>query len=346
MLFLQRVACFACFALAFFFTAGSIVAQDDEKMWCDYPGKEGEVGSGKRVVLIAGDDEYRSEEALPMLGKILSQRHGFNCSVLFPVNEEGLIRPNFQKNIPGMHLLKDADLVILGLRFRNLPDEQMQHFVDYLESGKPMIGVRTTTHAFKIPAESKFGRFSFNSKKEGWIGGFGQRVMGETWVSHYGKHGKESTRGIPNPEHAKHPVLQGVDDVWGDTDVYTVKNIPESATVLLRGQILTGMKPTDSKVDDDRNNPMMPVAWLNSFETTSGKKSRIFCTTMGAASDFQSEDLRRLVLNASLWCLEMEDSIKPDFEVDYVDEYKPTKFGFKKFQKDRKPSYYDLKTEK
>ena len=119
-----------------------------KNMWCQYAAKDG-LGKGKRIVLIAGDDEYRSEEALPMLGKILAVRHGFNCSVLFPINKDGIIQPDYQENIPGMHLLKTADLVILGMRFRNLPDRDMKFFDDYLESGKTDY-CRTHVHS-RIP---------------------------------------------------------------------------------------------------------------------------------------------------------------------------------------------------
>src|SRR5690242_18911290 len=70
--------------------------------WVVYNGNDGP-GKGKRVVLISGDEEYRSEEALPMLAKILAARHGFQCTVLFPINSvDGTIDPNVQTNIPGM----------------------------------------------------------------------------------------------------------------------------------------------------------------------------------------------------------------------------------------------------
>ena len=313
--------------------------QTDKKMWCEYAAKDGP-GNGKHVVLIAGDDEYRSEEALPMLGKILSQRHGFRCTVLFPVNEDGMIQPDFQKNIPGMQHLKDADLVILGLRFRNLPDQDMKLFDDYLESGKPIIGLRTSTHAFRIPKDRTYAKYSFNARKE-WQGGFGQKILGDTWVSHHGKHGSQSTRGIVNKEFADHPILTSVKNVWGPTDVYGIKRLPTTAKVLLHGQVLEGMKPDSQPAKGKVNEPMMPLAWTTSYQSRSGTTNRIFCTTMGSSTDFESADLRRLIVNASYWCLDM----KPDANanVDYVDAYKPTAFGFGNYQKDRRPAYYDLK---
>ena len=310
------------------------------QLWCQYSAKQGP-GNGKQVVLISGDDEYRSEEALPMLGKILAVRHGFNCTVLFPTNEEGVIQPNFQKSIPGMHLLEKADLVILGLRFRNLPDRDMEYFDKYLESGKPIIGLRTSTHAFRIPAERKFAKYSFNAEKE-WVGGFGQKVLGDTWISHHGKHGKQSTRGVVDKDNASHPILRDVKDVWGPTDVYGIIHLPETAKVLMHGQVLSGMTPESQPVDGKVNTPMMPVAWTTTYKSNSGKSNRVFCTTMGAATDFQSADLRRMIVNASFWCLEIDSQPGPA-KVEYVDSYKPTTFGFGNFQKDRTAAFYELK---
>ena len=321
------------------------VAQNDsketEKLWCQYASKDG-TGNGKHIVLIAGDDEYRSEEALPMLGKILAVRHGFMCTVLFPTNEDGVIQPDFQTNIPGMKHVKSADLIILGLRFRNLPDEDMQILDEYLESGKPIIAVRTSTHAFRIPQDRKFAKYSFNSK-EPWVGGFGQKILGDTWISHHGKHGSQSTRGIVNSEFADHPILKGVDDVWGPTDVYGIKHLPDSAKVLLHGQVLDGMDPSSKAAKGHVNDPMMPLAWTTSYLSRSKKMNRVLCTTMGAATDFECEDLRRLIVNAVYWCLEMPGPEKVA-NVDYVDGYQPTKFGFGNYQKNRKASFYNLKS--
>ena len=312
--------------------------KQDKKQWLVFKGEKG-IGTGKHIVLIAGDDEYRSEEALPMLGKILARHHGFKCTVLFPINDDGVITPNHQTNIPGMSELKNADLMILGLRFRNLPDEDMKHFVDYVDSGKPIIGIRTTTHAFKIPKDRKYADYSFNAKK--WKGGFGQQVLGDTWINHHGHHGKQSTRGVI-PESAKdNPIASGVKDVWGPTDVYGIKNLPKEATIILNGSVLDGMKPTDKPVEGEKNNPMMPVAWTLDFKSKSGKSSRVFCTTMGAATDFECEDMRRLLVNASIWGLGMESKMPEKANVDIVGSYKPTNFGFKNFKKGLKPADYD-----
>lgn len=311
-----------------------------DERWLVFPGADGP-GAGKHIVLISGDHEYRSEEAFPQLGKILSQHHGFRCTVLFPIDPEtGEINPESVTNIPGLETLESADLVIMGLRFRNLEDEQMKMIVDYTESGRPIIAVRTSTHPFNIPADRKYAKYTWNNKEKGYEGGYGLQVFGETWVSHHGKHGKESTRGIvADPDH---PIATGIEDgdIWGPTDVYGVKlPLRGDGHAIINGQILSGMRPDDEPVSDQRNDPMMPIAWTRSYNG-----ARIFVTTMGSADDLPNEGVRRMLVNACYWCLAMEDKIKPDSDVSIVGDYQPTRFGFGGFVKGRRPSDYDLKT--
>src|SRR6266480_4122317 len=141
--------------------AGRLCAKD----WVVYEGKEGP-GAGKHIVFLSGDEEYRSEEGLPMLAKILAVRHGFKCTVLFSINpSDGTIDPTITTNIPGMEALAEADLVVMLLRFRELSDEKMKYFVDYLNAGKPIMGLRTSTHAwfYQKNKESEYGKYSWNS---------------------------------------------------------------------------------------------------------------------------------------------------------------------------------------
>ena len=299
-----------------------------EAEWVTYPGGEGP-GAGRKVVLIAGDEEYRSEEAMPMLGKLLSVRHGFDCVVLFSIDPEtGAIDPEEQTNIPGLEALADADLMVIATRFRELPDEQMKHVVDYVESGRPIVGLRTATHAFSYQRnpESPYAHWSFRS--ESWPGGFGQQVLGDTWINHHGRHGQESTRGVVAPAAAGHPILRGVDDVWGPTDVYGLRNLGDDANVLLLGAVLAGMTPDDPPASGPKNDPMVPIAWTRSYTGAGGEAARVFTTTMGSSTDFESEGLRRLLVNAVYWGLGMEDRIPERSDARVVGEYEPTDFGF------------------
>jgi hypothetical protein len=311
------------------------------QLFCEYK-PPAEIANGKRIVLLAGDEEYRSEEALPMLGKLLSQHHGFHCMMLFSINPQtGEIDPNNQTYLPGLCHLEVADLMIISYRFRAPPDYDMRWIDRYVSSGKPILGLRTATHAFRFPAdaETSYAQYSFDSKDN--PGGFGRQYLGETWIAHHGKHGSESTRGVVEPANAEHPILSGVEDVWGPTDVYTVTDLPEGSVVLMRGAILKGMEPTDAVVEDERNNPMMPLVWIRERDSD-GRTQRIFTTTMGSSTDFESADLRRLVVNGALWCMGLEDRISTDLNVDIVGEYQPTPFGFNSFQTGKFPRDHNL----
>ena len=307
-----------------------------------FEGKAG-LGHGKHIVLVSGDEEYRSEEGLPQLAKILADRHGFKCTVLSAIDKnDGTINPNQNDNIPGLKALDSADLLILFTRFRNLPDDQMQHFVDYIDAGKPVVGLRTATHAFNPAPDSKFARYGWQSKD--WDGGFGRQVLGETWINHHGGHGTQSTRGIIAPSQQGNPILRGIKDgdIWGPTDVYGVRlPLPGDSQPLVLGQVLVGMKSDDKPLEGKKNDPMMPIAWTKTYKSSSGKTGRAFTTTMGASQDLSSEGLRRLLVNASYWALGMEGKIPARSNVDLVGEFAPTPFGHSTYKKGLKPD--DLK---
>jgi type 1 glutamine amidotransferase len=296
------------------------------------PGKSGP-GRGKRIVLVSGDEEYRSEQALPQLARILAERHGFDCTVLFAINpQDGTIDPTRNDNIPGLEALDTADLLVLLTRWRNLPDAQMKHIVDYVERGRPIVGIRTATHAFNLTSPT-YGRYTWNSKE--WDGGFGRQVLGETWIAHHGKHAVQSTRGIIVAGQERHPILRGIasGSIWVPTDVYKVRPpLPEGSQPLVLGQVLEGMNETDAPVDGPLNDPMMPVAWTRSY-----RGARIFTTTMGSAQDLLNASFRRLLLNACYWAAGLESRITAQADVGIVGKYEPLPFGFGKAAKGVRP---------
>ncbi len=320
----------------------STILADDA--WISFPGGQGP-GQGKRIVLVGGDEEYRSEECLPQLAKILSQSHGFQCTVLFAIDPAtGEINPNVNNNIPGLEALKTADLMIIATRFRDLPEDQMRQIVDYVESGRPVIGMRTATHAFNIAKGKPFAKYSWNNTDDpSYDQGFGRQVLGETWINHHGHHGVESTRGLIAKGQEKNPILKGIKDgdVWGPTDVYGVRlPLPGDSTPLVLGQVVKGMKVNDPPVEGAKNEPMMPVAWTKSYKSASGKTARVFATTMGSATDLENEGVRRLLVNATYWAVGLEDKISEKANVGLIGEYTPTAFKFNGFVKGRKPADY------
>jgi hypothetical protein len=314
-----------------------------EEPWLVMDGYRGP-GNGKHIVFVSGDDEYRSEEAMPMLAKILAVHHGFRCTVLFAIDpNDGTIKPDYQTNIPGLHHLETADMMVLFTRFRELPDEQMKYIIDFTNSGKPILGLRTATHPFNYTRnpQSPYAKYSFDSREP--VGGYGRQVLGETWVSHHGQHGKQSTRGVINQAMKDHPILKGVDDIWGPTDVYGITRLSGDATILVWGQVLEGMKPTDKPVLGPPNDPMMPLVWIKHYTGETGNQSRVVSTTMGASVDLASEGLRRLLVNACYWGVGLEDQIPARSNVELIGTYELTFFGFGKYRKGRKPSDFAIR---
>jgi type 1 glutamine amidotransferase len=291
-------------------------------------------GAGKHVVLIAGDQEYRSEESIPALARILAQRHGFRCTVLFPMNREtGEIDPPVIDNIPGLEALRGADMMILFARWLELPDAQIKEILDYTASGRPIVGLRTSTHPFNYRkrTDSPYARYSSPSQDP--PGGYGRLVMGETWVRHWGQHQRESTRGVIVEGQERHPILRGVRDIWGESDVYEITTLSGDSQPLVMGQVLTGMTP-DSPPKPGK--AMMPVAWVKSYG-----KARVFMTTMGHSEDFKNEGFRRLVVNGCYWAAGLEAKIVPGANVGLVGAYNPNPIGLGKHKKGLKPA--DLK---
>ena len=309
---------------------------------------------GKHIVLVSGDEEYRSEEGLPQLAKILATHHGFKCTVLFAQKPEkpGLIDPNYSFHIPGLEQLATADLMILFTRFRALPPEQMAHIEHYLLAGKPLIGIRTATHAFRFKDTSHAYRHYdcyYEGGKEAWKMGFGKVVLGETWVAHHGRHKHQSTRGIIAPEAEGHPIVKGIQNggIWGATDVYRIRmpmggdaqHVVLGQTIDRAGEfdekdLFYGMRESDTTastlIGDEAKNynpnkPMPPIAWTKSYQLPDGKTGKSFTSTIGSSTDMLNEEVRRLLVNATYHLLELEVPTKAS--VEFVGEYQPTAFG-------------------
>jgi len=287
-----------------------------------YEGSAGP-GKGKNIVLIASDHEYKSEETLPQLARILAKHHGFKCTVLFGLDPAtGNISPG-TSNIPGTGVLKDADLMVIFTRFQCLPADQMQPIVDYLARGGPVVGLRTATHGFQIPKDNAFAKYDHAYGGADFKGGFGRQILGETWVGHYGPNHQSSTRLDIVPALAGHPVLTGVKTAWAEIGAYNAHPI-EGSEVLAMAQPLKGMKP-DSP--DDTSKKPMPGAWVRTYTGASGKVGRVFTSTYGASGDLVNDGFRRMLVNACFWSAGMEKAIKPDMDVSIVGPFRPTWLG-------------------
>lgn len=297
--------------------------------------------NGKHVVLLSGDEEYRSEESMPMMAQVLS-KNGFKTTVLFSLDEDGTVNPKNSKSLSNSAALDSADAIVLCIRFRHWDDESMQRFDDALNRGVPFVSLRTSTHAFNIKDKSsKWAKYSWNAKPNtGWEKGFGRQVLGETWVSHHGKHKKQGTRSVVETGQEKHPILNGIGTIFGDSDVYGADPL-KPATILLRGEVTETLESDSKAVEGKKNNPMMPIAWTREFDNEGDKNNRVFTTTMGAATDLADENLRRLVVNGVFWGLEMDVPAKADVTIDGT--YEPTFYSFGTFKKNMKPADFIVK---
>lgn len=300
-----------------------------------YKGDSGP-GLGKHIVFIASDHEYRSEESLPALARILAKRFGFICTVVFALDENRNIFPG-GSDLRGLEVLDDADLMVIFTRFADFPDEEMQHINGYLEKGGPVLGLRTATHAFNNPKNAKWGHYSYEYKGPitSWKNGFGETILGETWVGHYGKNHAQASRILIEKGQEKHPVMLGVQHAFVQSGGYNAYPEQTGSTVLARGQVLNGMTP-DSPADSTKQE--LPVAWVRNYKLDSGAGGRVFTTTHGASEDLLSEGFRRMLLNACFWAMSMEKHIKPNSNIDFVGPYKPTTFNFEGYKANVKPA--------
>lgn len=328
-----------------------LVARGEQ--WLSYDGHG--VHVKHHIVLVSGDQEYRSEEALPQLARILSKTHGFSTTVLFTqhANSPGIVNPVPPVEIPGLDRLAGADLMIIFTRFLALPDEQMTLIDDFLKRGKAVIGIRTATHAFAFQRSAPNSPWRhYGNEYEGdelgaWRGGFGRLVLGEKWIAHHGEHKHQSTRGILAPEARAQRITNGIADgeIWGPSDVYRVRlPLPGDSVPILLGRsidragpydardLLFGMRQTDvtAALTDaagvELNDPLMPIAWIKSYQIPGGQQGRAFTSTIGSSTDMQSEALRRLWVNAVYWSLNLEVPERADVAI--RGEFSPTQFGF------------------
>lgn len=291
--------------------------------------------STPHVVFVTGDEEYRSEESMPMLAGILERDYGFRVTVLYSVDSLGFINPNRADNIPGLEALDSADLMVLFLRYRALPEDQRRHILDFAESGRPMVGFRTTTHAFLHKDDPALALLN-----EDWP----RRVFGQKWITHHG-HFDDGAAPLTEvdllPWQTGHPILRGVSPFQAYSWLYHVEGgdhqLYGDCRLLLTGRSLRSSHEQEGRLDQF---PLVnPVAWTKSYTGSAGISARVFFTTLGHPYDFREESMRKLALNGILWALGREDLIGPaGADAAFAAPYEPNNSGFgERFKKGRKP---------
>ena len=280
---------------------------------------------GTRIVFVTGDEEYRSEESMPMLAEILKRDFGGDIRVCYALNDEGIIDPNRLDHIEGIDAVKDADLVVLYTRFRQLPDEQLAFITEYAKSGKPMVGFRTSTHAFRYEGDSPHAK----TMNDAWP----IEVFGQKWITHHGHHGDNEQRltDVTNVKKMRnHPVLRGVEPFKAYSWLYHVDGggdlLPSDAQVLTMGKSLISGHEQAGRTD--RFPLDQPVSWIIERDEE-GLPNRVYFSTTAHPYDFREPSMRRQALNGILWALGREDLIPPGGTgTDIVGDYDPAPSGF------------------
>jgi type 1 glutamine amidotransferase/nicotinamidase-related amidase len=225
-----------------------------------------------RVVFLSAESEYGAAESLPEFAHELQMKYGLHCDVLQGSTQK---TGKDRHDIPGMETLANADLAVVFVRRRALPPEQMKRLRDYLSRGRPLIGLRTASHAFDAKGQGPSGYAE-------WLK-FDADVLGGNYHGHYGR-GPETTVAAERGAEG-HPILEGVRlPLTSNASLYQTSPLADSTTPLLTGTI-SAQKPE-------------PVAWTNSYGN-----SRVFYTSLGHRDDFANPQFRKLLVNAVFWAM-------------------------------------------
>jgi type 1 glutamine amidotransferase len=227
------------------------------------------------IVFIAAEDEYNAAQTLPLFAHELQSKYNLDCKVLYGSEKR-------REGIVGLESLKKADLLVLYVRRRALPTEQMKYLRDWFDSGKPLVALRTSSHAFDTKGRVPAGCEDWRT--------FDHDVLGCNYHNHYKDEARTTVTvaaGIEN-----HPILKGIHTPFeSPSSLYMTSPLAQSATQLLIGSI--------------PNREPEPVAWTNKY-----KNARIFYTSLGSIDDFDNEIFRKLLVNAVFWALDRPVSVQ------------------------------------
>lgn len=222
------------------------------------------------VAMLINEPEYQTEITLPrFVEKHLRRDH--RITLVYgsePSPDE----------FPGIGLIAEADALLVSVRRRTPPPEQLAVVRDFVSSGKPVIGIRTASHAFALRSGS------VPAGASDWPG-FDAQVFGGHYTNHHGNNKMPSLLRVDQTDHA---ILAGVEleRFKPGGSLYVVSPVNANATVLLQGEI--------------QGSPPEPVAWT--FERADGGQS--FYTSLGAPADFEQPAFEKLLRNAVDWAVQ------------------------------------------
>jgi len=258
------------------------------------------------VAFITAESEYRANQRLPEFAHQLLLYENVNCE--FALGKP-IMKGEGRHNIENLQIMKDADLAVLFIRRRALEPEKMELIRDYVSSGKPILGIRTASHAFDakktVPREGGTVVQADGSVSEvlaQWPE-FDKVVLGGNYQGHFG-HLKEGTKVSMVPGLEQHPLLNGFPLEGYTSPNWLYKNRPlrsANSQVLLTGEI-PGQLPE-------------PVLWINN----NGNNTVIY-TSLGHWDDWEEEGFRSVILNSVKYLLGKEITSTTSYET--TDFYK------------------------
>lgn len=286
------------------FTGTDLVVEHIEKHWCPtftsgdlLDGKEYRFPADHRphVVVLLGEEEYNTATTVP---KFAAEELGKDYRVSLVFLDE-----QTKDRFPGLEVIKEADVLFISARRRPLIPEQMQLIKDYVASGKPVLGIRTASHAFHLrnkPAPEGLADWPEIDAV----------VFGGSYSNHHG-HDKKSAV-WPLAESKDHPILKGIPaaEFTGHGGLYQTAPLQPGTTELLRG-----------KVDGVAQHE--PVAWT--FTRKDGGRS--FYTSLGHPDDFHAAEFKTLLKNALAWLAEGQGSRAKGQQVSDATSVRPSALG-------------------
>ncbi|MFO0829873.1 MAG: hypothetical protein U0572_17155 [Phycisphaerales bacterium] len=256
----------------------------------------------RNVVLVGADDEYRSEVSMPLVADCLAHDATVKTVVAFPADPATKqLDLERRDHIERLAALGDADAAVLFMRWRELDAANWSIFRDYLLSGQPLVGLRTSTHMLRSSAKDPNADLDVELPT---------RLFGTHWISHAGN--ATGTRVLPpEGDAARHPILRGIRGGFVVPSwLYDVEPLSPDCKVLLWGEVVSkdGSTPATHR---------QPILWIREANASTplplpgaGRPARRMAfTTLGHPGDFANVEVRRLVEQMTLWAMGDEASI-------------------------------------
>ena len=221
--------------------------------------------TGRQVVFVIFEDEYKADRTLRAFGRLLTDRCHCRCTLLV----------GGKAGIEGLGALQTADALVLFVRRKVLPKEQLAAIRAYLDAGKPLVALRTSCHGFALRGKTKSP-----AGGQQWPA-FDAEVLGCHYADHLSNAAGSEVANAPGA--AGEPLLAGVRPAgWHSAgSLYRVSPLADGCKVLLTGRV---------------GEHVEPVAWTRSY-----KGGRVFSTTLGHPDDFALPQFQTLLINAIAW---------------------------------------------